>query len=53
LRFHPFGLANLILHGIDRPNIWHGNALTGQEVYGGLFTEAPSQFDVILAAAER
>jgi restriction endonuclease S subunit len=31
------GLANLILHGIDRPNIWHGNALTGDEVYGGLF----------------
>ena len=25
---YPIGLANLILHGIDRPNIWHGNALT-------------------------
>lgn len=45
---YPIGLANLILHGIDRPNIWHGNALTGDEVYGGLFTDAPSQFDVIL-----
>lgn len=45
---YPIGLANLILHGIDRPNIWHGNALTGQEVYGGLFTDAPAQFDVIL-----
>lgn len=45
---YPIGLANLILHGIDRPNIWHGNALTGQEVYGGLFASAPTQFDVIL-----
>ena len=45
---YPIGLANLILHGIDRPNIWHGNALTGDEVYGGLFVGAPAQFDVIL-----
>lgn len=45
---YPIGLANLILHGIDRPNIWHGNALTGDEVYGGLFAGAPVQFDVIL-----
>jgi type I restriction enzyme M protein len=45
---YPIGLANLILHGIDHPNIWHGNALTKQEVYGGLFVGAPSQFDVIL-----
>lgn len=45
---YPIGLANLILHGIDRPNIWHGNALTGDEVYGGLFAGAPGQFDVIL-----
>ncbi|MEQ1776679.1 MAG: N-6 DNA methylase, partial [Burkholderiales bacterium] len=45
---YPIGLANLILHGIDQPNIWHGNALTGDEVYGGLFQDAPSQFDVIL-----
>lgn len=45
---YPIGLANLILHGIDRPNIWHGNALTGDEVYGGLYTDAPAQFDVIL-----
>jgi type I restriction enzyme M protein len=45
---YPIGLANLILHGIDHPNIWHGNALTKQEVYGGLFAGAPSQFDVIL-----
>ena len=45
---YPIGLANLILHGIDKPNIWHGNALTGDEVYGGLFAGAPGQFDVIL-----
>ena len=45
---YPIGLANLILHGIDRPNIWHGNALTGDEVYGGLFAGAPAQFDVVL-----
>ena len=45
---YPIGLANLILHGIDHPNIWHGNALTKQEVYGGLFVGAPAQFDVVL-----
>lgn len=45
---YPLGLANLILHGIDRPNIWHGNALTGNEVYGGLFSGAPTLFDVVL-----
>lgn len=45
---YPIGLANLILHGIDVPNIWHGNALTGAETYGGLFTEAPSLFDLVL-----
>ena len=45
---YPIGLANLILHGIDRPKIWHGNALTGDEVYGGLFEKAPTTFDVIL-----
>lgn len=45
---YPIALANLILHGIDRPNLWHGNVLTGYEHYGGLFENAPSQFDVIL-----
>ena len=44
----PVALANLILHGIDRPNLWHGNTLTGGEIYGGLFDRAPGQFDVIL-----
>lgn len=45
---YPIALANLVLHGIDRPNIWHGNTLTGMETYGGLFAGAPSLFDVIL-----
>jgi type I restriction enzyme M protein len=41
-------LANLILHNIDEPHVWHGNTLTGAETYGGLFTDAPALFDVIL-----
>jgi len=45
---YPIALANLILHGIDQPNIWHGNTLTGGETYGGLYQEAPALFDVIL-----
>lgn len=45
---YPIALANLILHGFDEPSIWHGNTLTGQEVYGGLFLSAPPLFDVIL-----
>jgi type I restriction enzyme M protein len=45
---YPIALANLVLHGIDQPHIWHGNTLTGQEVYGGLFTGAPALFDVVL-----
>ena len=45
---YPVALANLVLHGIDKPNLWHGNTLTGQESYGGLFEGAPQAFDVIL-----
>jgi type I restriction enzyme M protein len=45
---YPIVLANLILHGIDEPHIWHGNTLTGNEVYGGLFAGAPALFDVVL-----
>lgn len=45
---YPIALANLVLHGIDRPHIWHGNTLTNQEVYGGLFAGAPGLYDVIL-----
>ena len=45
---YPIALANLVLHGIDEPHIWHGNTLTGQESYGGLFQDAPALFDVVL-----
>ncbi len=45
---YPIALANLVLHGIDHPHIWHGNTLTNQEVYGGLFAGAPGLYDVIL-----
>lgn len=45
---YPIALANLVLHGIDKPNLWHGNTLTGQEIYGGLFEGAPQTFDVVL-----
>jgi type I restriction enzyme M protein len=47
-QIYPIALANLILHGIDQPNLWHGNTLTGGETYGGLFQGAPPQYDVIL-----
>lgn len=45
---YPIALANLVLHGIDEPHIWHGNTLTREEIYGGLYQNAPGQFDVIL-----
>ena len=45
---YPIALANLVLHEIDEPHIWHGNTLTGAETYGGLFTDAPALFDVVL-----
>jgi type I restriction enzyme M protein len=44
----PITLANLVLHGVDQPNIWHGNSLTGKATYAALFDQAPKQFDVIL-----
>lgn len=44
----PIALANLVLHGIDQPNLWHGNTLTRQATYGTLFEQAPGIFDVIL-----
>ena len=44
----PIALANLVLHGIDQPNLWHGNALTKRATYDALFRQAPGQFDVIL-----
>ena len=45
---YPIGLANLVLHGIDFPHIWHGNALTRNAVYAQLFDGAPTHFEVIL-----
>jgi type I restriction enzyme M protein len=44
----PIALANLVLHGIDQPNLWHGNTLTGSPTYEALFETAPPLFDVIL-----
>ena len=44
----PIALANLILHSIDQPNLWHGNTLTGAPTYDALFESAPATFDVIL-----
>jgi type I restriction-modification system DNA methylase subunit len=36
------------LHGIDNPSVWHGNTLTGAEVYGGLFQDTPALYDLVL-----
>ena len=46
---YPIALANLVLHGIDEPHLWHGNTLTGAEIYSGLFQDAPALFDVVLS----
>ncbi len=45
----PIALANLVLHGIDQPNLWHGNTLTGRATYAALFENAPKFFDYILS----
>lgn len=44
----PILLANLVLHDIDQPRIWHGNTLTGSVTYGELFKGAPGQYEYIL-----
>lgn len=44
----PIALANLVLHGIDFPHIWHGNTLTDNADYAELFAGAPPRFQVIL-----
>jgi type I restriction enzyme M protein len=44
----PIALANLVLHGIDQPNLWHGNTLSGAPTYEALFEQAPASFDVVL-----
>ena len=45
---YPIALANLVLHGIDFPHIWHGNTLTDNPDYADLFAEEPERFQVIL-----
>lgn len=45
---YPIALANLILHGIDEPHIWHGNTLSGVASYDELFKGAPQFFDYVL-----
>ncbi|MBW4679583.1 MAG: SAM-dependent methyltransferase [Microcoleus vaginatus WJT46-NPBG5] len=45
---YSIALANLGLHGVDQPNLWHGNTLTGGANYADLFQGAPALFDVIL-----
>ena len=44
---YPICLANLILHGVDQPNIWHGNTLSNVGSNSRLYTDAPTTFDVI------
>lgn len=45
----PMGLANLVLHGIDGPHLWHGNTLTNQASSANkLWRGAPEQFSIIL-----
>ncbi len=44
----PIALANLVLHGIDQPNLWHGNTLTKRASYSALFDKAPKSFQLIL-----
>jgi len=45
---YPIALANLVLHGIDAPHLWHGNTLTHRTTYGGLWEGAPERFHVVL-----
>jgi len=45
---YPIALANLMLHGVDEPHLWHGNTLSGQTIYGGLYEGAPDRFHVVL-----
>ena len=47
---YPIALANLVLHGIDEPHIWHGNTLTTVPSASEHrpFGELPAQYDVVL-----
>lgn len=44
----PICLANMMLHEIDLPRIWHGNTLTEAVTCGDLFQGAPGTFDHVL-----
>jgi type I restriction enzyme M protein len=45
---YPIALANLMLHGIDEPHLWHGNTLSRQAIYDGLYEGAPERFHIVL-----
>ena len=45
---YPIALANLVLHGIDEPHIWHGNTLTGARNLRRAVRGAPPLYDVVL-----
>lgn len=47
---YPIALANLVLHGIDQPHIWHGNTLTAVPSASEhrAFGDLPGQYDVVL-----
>ena len=45
---YPICLANLILQGVDQPDIWHGNTLTNVGSNSRFYANAPGTFDVIL-----
>jgi type I restriction enzyme M protein len=46
---YPIALANLVLHGIDQPEpLARQIRSRAATTYGGLFEQAPKQFDVIL-----
>ena len=45
---YPIALANLLLHGINEPHLWHGNTLTGNVTYDDLYIDTPTTFDVVL-----
>ncbi|WP_375403508.1 N-6 DNA methylase [uncultured Sphingomonas sp.] len=44
----PIALANLVLHGIDAPNLWHGNTLSEVAQFDGLWERPPELFDVVV-----
>ena len=45
---YPIALANLVLHGIDEPHLWHGNTLTGTDDLRRAFRGRAAALDVIL-----